>query len=177
MKRTIIFTLLCIVALSCAFAGKTEISVKVSPYALQTVKTSGGTYVSDYGYGVAGEISTDVWNNVTAGLDLNIGIFKFDELDSDYNVISFRGVAGYRYDFTDKLFANADLGLGVDLRIVGSVENTSFSTGLYLGGGFRFSEEMAVTAGVDVALCFQASKKSKSTDFGMKTWLGLSMGL
>lgn len=177
MKRTIIFTLLCIVALSCAFAGKTEIAVKVSPYSLQTVKTSEETYVSDYGYGVTGGFRTDVWNNVTAGFDLSIGFFKFDELENDYNVISLRGTAGYGYDFSEKLYANADLGLGFDLRKVGSVKNTSFAMNLYMGCGYRLSDEFALTGGLDFTLCFQSSKNSSSTDFELKTQFGLSMAL
>ena len=177
MRKAIIFTLLCIFALCCVYAGKTNIVAKVSPYSLQTVRTAGGTYVSDYGYGAAGGFRADVWNNVTAGLDLNIGFFKFDELDKDYIVVSLRGTAGYRYDFTEKLYANADLGLGLDLRKVGSVKNTSFGLNLYMGCGYRLSDEFALTGGLDLALCFQTSKKSSSTDFALRTQLGLAMAL
>ena len=178
MKRTLIVLVFSLLVLACTFAEvDIDIVAKVSPYSLQTVRTAGGTYVSDYGYGVAGGFRADVWNNVTAGLDLNIGFFKFNELDKDYNVISLRGTAGYRYDFTEKLYANADLGLGLDLRKVGSVENTSFGLNLYMGCGYRLSDDFALTGGLDLALCFQTSKNSSSTDFALRTQLGLAMAL
>ena len=178
MKKMLIVMALFLSVLYCAFAeGKVDVVAKVSPYSLQTVHTSDGTYVSDYGYGVAGGIRADVWNNVRAGIDLNIGIYKYDELESDYIVAAFRGVAGYRYDFTDKLYADADFGLGVDLRKCGAVENTSFGMNLYIGCGYRLSDEFAVTAGADAALCLQRSKSSKSTDFAVKAQLGLVMAL
>lgn len=178
MKRTLIVLVFSLLVLACTFAEvDIDIVAKVSPYSLQTVRTAGGTYVSDYGYGIAGGFRADVWNNVTAGLDLNIGFFKFDELDKDYIVVSFRGTAGYRYDFTEKLYANADLGLGLDLRKVGSVKNTSFGLNLYMGCGYRLSDEFALTGGLDLALCFQTSKKSSSTDFALRTQLGLAMAL
>jgi|GEM_PF-2269690 hypothetical protein len=178
MSKKIVFVLLlCIVALSCAYAGKAVIVAQASPFSFQSVAASGGTYKSTYGFGASGGIRVDLWKNVSAGIDLSVGIYKFDELDSDYDVIGLRGVVGYSYDFTDMLFADADFGLGIDIRKVGSAERKSLGMDLYLGCGYWFADELAVTAGADCALGFQVGKNSRSTDFELKTKLGLYMAL
>lgn len=97
--------------------------------------------------------------------------------DSDYLVIGVKAVAGYSYDFTEKLFAEADLGVGLDNRRIGSHKQNSFAADLYLGCGYRLSDEFAVTGGVDLGLGLQKGKYSRSTDFEAETRVGLLMAL
>ena len=177
MKKAIIFTLLCIVALCCVYAGKTDIVAQFSPYSLQTVITPDGKYVSTYGFGAKAGFRTNVLDNLTAGLDLDAGIYKYVELESDYNVVGIRAVAGYSYEFVSKLYAEADLGIGFDYRQVGSVSKIYFGIDAYFGIGYRVSEDFAVTLGADLGLGFQPGKKSKSTDFAVKTQAGILLAL
>ena len=53
-KRTILTLLLCVMAMGLAFAGKVNISAQVSPFSVQVVSASNGTFVSKYGYGAVG---------------------------------------------------------------------------------------------------------------------------
>ena len=53
-KRTILTLLLCIMAMGIVFAGKVNISAQVSPFSVQVISASNGTFVSKYGYGAAG---------------------------------------------------------------------------------------------------------------------------
>ena len=176
-KRTILILLLCVMAMGLAFAGKVNISAQASPFSVQFVSASNGTFVSTYGFGAGGGIRVNVWDNLSVGMDLNLGIYKYDELDSDYLVIGVKAVAGYSYDFTDKLFAEADLGVGLDNRRIGSLKQNSFAADLYLGCGYWLSDEMAVTGGVDLGLGLQKGKYSRSTDFEAETRMGLLMAL
>ena len=44
-RKTVLVLCLCILALSCAYAGKASIVAQVSPYSLQSVFIKGETYV------------------------------------------------------------------------------------------------------------------------------------
>ena len=73
MKKKVIFTmLLCILALSCAYAGKTSFVAQISPYSLQTVALSGNTQVSNYGYGFKGGLRYDVRSDINLGFDVEL---------------------------------------------------------------------------------------------------------
>ena len=50
-KRTILILLLCVMAMGFAFAGKVNISAQASPFSVQVVSASNGTFVSTYGFG------------------------------------------------------------------------------------------------------------------------------
>ena len=169
--------MLCMMVSCLVFAGKVNISAQASPFSLQVVSASNGTFVSTYGFGAGGGFRVNVWDNLSVGMDLNLGIYKYDELDSDYLVIGVKAMAGYSYDFSDKLFAEADLGVGLDNRRIGSLKQNTFAADLYLGCGYWLSDEMAVTGGVDLGLGLQKGKYSRSTDFEAETRMGLLMAL
>ena len=178
MKKRLFLTLMLCMMVSClVFAGKVNISAQASPFSLQVVSASNGTFVSTYGFGAGGGFRVNVWDNLSVGMDLNLGIYKYDELDSDYLVIGVKAMAGYSYDFSDKLFAEADLGVGLDNRRIGSLKQNTFAADLYLGCGYWLSDEMAVTGGVDLGLGLQKGKYSRSTDFEAETRVGLLMAL
>ena len=177
MRKAIILTLLCIIALSFAYAGKTDIVVQVSPYSMQTVITPNEKYVSTYGFGAQFGFRTNVFDNLTAGLDVDVSIYKYAELDNDYDVAGFRAVVGYSYEFIPKLSAEADIGIGFDLRKVGTVSKIYFGIDAYLGFIYALKDEFKVTLGADLGLGFQPGKKSSSTDFAVKTQAGLLLSL
>ena len=177
MKRLFLTLMLCMMVSCLVFAGKVNISAQASPFSLQVVSASNGTFVSTYGFGAGGGFRVNVWDNLSVGMDLNLGIYKYDELDSDYLVIGVKAMAGYSYDFSDKLFAEADLGVGLDNRRIGSLKQNTFAADLYLGCGYWLSDEMAVTGGVDLGLGLQKGKYSRSTDFEAETRMGLLMAL
>lgn len=57
-RKTIFVLVLCILALSCVYAGKSNIVIQGSPFSFQNVSTSSGNYRSTYGYGA--EPATDM---------------------------------------------------------------------------------------------------------------------
>ena len=176
-RKAFLIICLCIVAISCVYAGKVGIVAQVSPYAVQSVAASSGKYVSTYGYGYKAGFRYELFDHFTIGLDAGETLFKFKELGYDYQVISLRAVAGYTYNFTEQLYANGELGAGASFRSVGENTQTSFGINAYLGAGYRLSDELCVTLGADVDLGFQNGLKSKSTDFAVKSEAGLLFSL
>ena len=178
MKKGIILALvLCVLATGIVYAGKLSISAQITPYSLQIVSAGDGSHFSTYGYGAKGGFRVNVWDNLSVGLDADFNLYKYDELTSDYIVIALRAAAGYSYDFTDRFYAQAGLGVGFDSRKVGSYGKTYFGADLCLGCGYRLSDQVAATAGADVGLGLQKGKFTKSLDISVKTRFGLLMAL
>ena len=172
-KKAFLVLCLCILALSCAFAGKLSTVGHFSPFALQSVNHTSGKYSSTYGYGFNGGVRYDVYNGITAGVDLNFDVYKYDELESDYAVFGVRAVGGYIYSISEKFFALGELGVGIDNRSIGSLTQTFFAFGVDLGAGCVVSEEFKLTAGVGMDLAFQKGSSTKSTDLVFRTSLGV----
>ena len=180
MKKSIVFVLVLCLAVLSAFAGSIGVKVQAEPYSLQSVTVTGGRYLSTYGYGVCGGLRYGFTENLSAGVDVGLDVYKYKELqdiDSDYNVTKLRAVAGYKYAFLPKLYAEAELGVGADFREIADSSMITFGADAYVGMGFRISNELAVTAGADVGLSFQSGKKSKSTDFSVTANAGITATL
>lgn len=180
MKKSIVFVLVLCLAVLSAYAGSIGVKVQAEPYSLQSVTVTGGRYLSTYGYGVCGGLRYGFTDNLSAGVDIGLDAYKYKELediDSDYNVTKLRAVAGYKYEFISKLYAEAELGVGADFREIADSSMITFGADAYVGMGFRISNEFAVTAGADVGLSFQSGKKSKSTDFSVTAKAGITAKL
>jgi hypothetical protein len=178
MKRKIIITtVLCLIALSCAFAGKFSITAQFSPYSLQSVAMESGIHYSSYGFGFKAGARYKILDRLDVGLDVSLDSYKYKALDSNYLVIGFMAKTGYVFDFTDKVFGRAEAGLGLDIRKIGDRKQAAFGFGVYLGGGYRFTDRISATAGVDLAYGFQNGKNANSTDFAAKMQLGAIVGL
>ena len=176
-KKTIFVLVLCIVALSCVYAGKSSIVVQGSPFSFQNVSTSSGNYKSTYGYGGKAGYRYEVLDNLSVGADFDISVFKFDELEKDYIVMAFRAVCGYRFDITGVFFAKFELGAGVALRSIGDRRQAVVDLQADIDAGFRISEGIAIIAGAGLELGFQKGKIVNSTDFAVKTEVGLDISL
>ena len=178
MKKKVIFTaLLCILALSCAFAGKTSFVAQISPYSLQTVPLADKTYVSSYGYGAKGGIRFDVGRNISLGADIEFGVYKFNEFDFDYNVFTGRLLFGYTYNINEKLFAQAEFGLGTEKKQTTEGSINSVGIDMYAGCGYVVSEQLTATLGIDIGAGFQKGNDSIATNFIFKTQLGVIVAL
>ena len=177
VKKTMVVLCLCVVALSCAYAGKASLVAQVSPYSLQTVSASEGAHVSSYGYGAKAGFRYDVWNNLNLGVDVDFSIYRFEELDSQYNILSARALVGYRYDFSTSLFAQAELGATLEMRNAAEAKARSVGMNLYLGCGYALSDQLAVTVGTDVGMEFQKGNGGVVTGFALRTQVGALMTL
>ena len=169
MKRKIIITtVLCLIALSCAFAGKFSIIAQFSPYSLQSVALESGIHYSSYGFGFKAGARYNIRDRLDVGLDISLDSYRYKVLDSNYLVIGFKAVAGYGFDFTEKIFGKAEIGLGLDIRKIGDRSQAAFGLELYFGGGYRFTENLSATAGLDLEHGFQGS----AADFAARFRLG-----
>ena len=173
MKRKIIITLvLCILALSCASAGRFSIKAQFSPYSLQSVALESGIHYSSYGFGFKAGARYSIRDTLDVGLDISLDSYRYKVLDSNYLVIGFKAVAGYGFDFTEKIFGQAEIGMGLDIRKVGGRSQAAFGFGIYMGGGYRFTDRISATAGVDIGYGFQSGKSINSVDFAAGFRLG-----
>ena len=178
MKRKIIITtVLCLIALSCAFAGKFSITAQFSPYSLQSVAMESGIHYSSYGFGFKAGARYKILDRLDVGLDVSLDSYKYKALDSNYLVIGFMAKTGYAFDFTEKVFGKAEIGLGLDIRKIGGRSQASFGFGVYMGGGYRFTDRISATAGVDIGYGFQSGKSMNSVDFATGFRLGAIIGL
>lgn len=173
MKRKIIITtVLCLIALSCAFAGKFSITAQFSPYSLQSVAMESGIHYSSYGFGFKAGARYSIRDTLDVGLDISLDSYKYKALDSNYLVIGFMAKTGYAFDFTEKVFGKAEIGLGLDIRKIGGRSQAAFGFGVYMGGGYRFTDRISATAGVDIGYGFQSGKSMNSVDFAARFRLG-----
>ena len=178
MKRKIfVITVLCVLALSCAFAGRFSITAQLSPYSLQSVAMESGIHYSSYGFGFKAGARYNIWDRLDVGLDISLDSYRYKVLDSSYLAIGFMAKAGYGFDFTEKVFGQAELGLGLDIRKIGDRSQAAFGFGVYLGGGYRLTDRVIAIAGVDLAYGFQSGKNANSFDFAAKLQLGAIIGL
>ena len=171
-KKTIFVLVLCIVALSCAYAGSSSIVAQVSPYSLQTVSASEGLHVSAYGFGAKVGYRYEVWNDLSLGADVDFSLYKFSEIESMYKILSARALVGYTYRFTLETFAQAELGFTMEFRSTANAKDSAVGFNLYLGGGYSLNYTLALTAGVDVGMGFQKGKGGVSPGFELRTQVG-----
>ena len=172
-RKALLAVVFCILVLSCASAGKFSIVGQVSPYSLQTVTLQSGRHSSSYGFGFTAGGRYNVVDNLTAGLDVNLDVFNYRELENKYLVIGFMAKAGYSFDFSEKVYGEAEIGLGLDIRRIGDRSQAAFGLEMYFGGGYRFTEKISATAGLDLEHGFQGS----SADFAARFRLGAVFSL
>ena len=163
MKKPIIVMILLVLAISCVFAGKSSITVKVSPYSYQYVEKDAG-YSSTYGFSFQTGYRYDFNKGLSVGADLKYSNYRYNELSNAYHVISLMPNAGWSFFFGDKWSATANLGAGIQKRIIGDKSALFFATNLYLGAGYKVTEKVAITLGADLGLAFQKGSKDFSVD-------------
>ena len=171
-KKTIMVLMLFIIMLSCAFAGKFSITGQVSPYSFQTVIMQSGNHDSTYGFGIKVGAGYRIRDNLDVGLDFNFDMFKYGEIEYSYLIFGFKGKAGYIFDFSRKVFGQAGIGLGLDIRKIGPNLQAAFGTEFYFGCGYRFSDRFSITAGMDLKYAFLRGRTSSSADFAAEIDLG-----
>ena len=178
VARKVVFVMvLCFLAMSCAYAGKIDIVAQLSPYSHQSVSMTSGIHHSSYGFNVKGGARYNILDKLTAGLDFDFDLYRYKELAESYLVFGFMAKAGYSFDFTDAVFGETEIGLGLDLRKVGSRTKPSFGVEYYFGGGYRFTDMVSATAGLDLHWGFQEGGGSSSVDIATRIMLGARISL
>ena len=172
-RKALLAAVFCLIILSCASAGKFSIVGQVSPYSLQTVTLQSGRHSSSYGFGFTAGGRYYIVDNLSAGLDVNLDVFNYREIENKYLVIGFMAKAGYSFDFSEKVYGEAEIGLGLDIRKIGDRSQAAFGMEAYFGGGYRFTEKISATAGLDLEHGFQGS----SADFAARFRLGAGFAL
>lgn len=178
MRKKIIFTMLfCILALSAVYAGKASFVAQISPYSLQTVPLSDKTHVSDYGYGAKVGFRYDVRSDISLGADVELGVYKYDEFESDFDVFAVRLLFGYRYIFNPSIYIQSEFGLSLDKKQISEASIKSVGLNMYLGCGYVISEQLTATLGTDIGAGFQKGNGDIAANFLFKTQLGVIVAL
>ena len=172
-RKALLAAVFCLIILSCASAGRFSIVGQVSPYSLQTVTLQSGRHRSSYGFGFTAGGRYNINDNLTAGLDFNLDVFNYKEIENKYLVVGFMAKAGYSFDFSDRVFGETEIGLGLDIRKIGDRSQAAFGMEAYFGGGYRFTDRISVTAGLDLEHGFQGY----SADFAARFRLGAVFAL
>ena len=171
-RKALLAAVFCLIILSCVSAGRFSIVGQVSPYSLQTITLQTGRHNSSYGFGFTAGGRYNINDNLTAGLDFNLDVFNYKEIENKYLVVGFMAKAGYLCDFSDKVFGEIGAGLGLDIRKVGDRSQSTFGLEMYFGGGYRFTDRISATAGLDLEHGFQKGKEEGSADFAARLRLG-----
>ena len=171
-RKTLLATVFCLIILSCVSAGRFSLVGQVSPYSLQVVSLQTGRHVSSYGFGFTVGGRYNVIGNLTAGIDINLDVFSYREIVNKYLIVGFMAKAGYLLDFTEKVFGETEIGLGLDIRKIGDRSQAAFGLEMYFGGGYRFTEKISATAGLCLEYGFQKESDSKSHDYVTGLHLG-----
>jgi hypothetical protein len=176
MKKTIIILCVCLVALAGlsadGFSDRLGFLVRATPYALQSVSTTKGSFLSRYGFGFGAGLRYDLTKNIVTGIDLDGAFYNYNELQNQYMVFGVRSIIGYRHEFNEKFYAEGEIGLGASMKMIGGGRAFTFSSHAYAGSGYRFTPKISMTAGVDLGLAFQKRDPDRSTDFEVKIALG-----
>ena len=172
VKKTMVVLCLCIVALSCAFAGKSTVVVQASPYSHQTASASAGDFKSKYGFGFKAGYRYILDNGLVIGADAKYSNFKYADVDNRYNVISVMANVGGSQTI-NKITVTVDLGCGVQVRILGSKSIATLGLNLYSGIGYAVSDKVSIECGADMGIAFQKN----STDLSIDALIGAAIRL
>ena len=163
VKKTMVVLCLCIVALSCAFAGESSVVVQASPYSHQTASASAGDFKSTYGFGLKAGYRYKLDNGLVIGADVKYSNFKYADVDNRYHVISLMAKVGGSQTIK-KLTVTLDLGCGAQMRILGKKSIATLGLNLYSGVGYAVSDKVSIECGADMGIAFQKNSTDRSVD-------------
>lgn len=161
VKRTILILVVCLIALSGVFADglkRDVIKVSVIPSSFQVIKIGDDAYRSSDGFGLSAGYMKNVWKGLSAGGSLEWTSYKQDKLPGygAFNNIALLAEGSYRLDLSEKVFAQAGLGLGYEMCIAGKGGVTnSFVSELSGNLGIGIDNRFSVVGGVKAKIAVQ----------------------
>ena len=152
LKKSVLLVIVLIVALSCAFAGSSDkgvIDITLTPSSKQMIKVDKDTYKSTSGFGASVGYMKSVAKGLSVGAALEWGNFKQEKLLSygAFNTVAILARCDYKFNLSEKVFADAGLGLGYELCIVGKNTFNSFVAELTGEFGITVDSVFSVLAG------------------------------
>ena len=172
-RKLVILLVLLVAVLSCTYAESPEITVRISPYSFQYVKTDSRDFSSSYGFGAEAGYRYYITGNLSVGADAGYLYYRYGNEDYSYHVFSLMLTAGYTMRLGDKWSLTADLGAGIQKRMIGRTSGLFFGMDLYAGAGYAVSQDARLTGGLDCGLSFQKG----STDFSADVMLGMAINI
>ena len=164
-KKSVLIAVLLIVVLSCACAASISAELKASPYSFQYVKGDDASFKSKYGFGFETGLRYNVRDAVCVGLNIKYSNYRYNELSDGYQVLSiFMPYVGCMQNINDKWSITADVGLGLQQRMIGDKRASFLGLNMYLGVGYAISEKTALTLGADFGLCYQSGSNDTTVD-------------
>ena len=168
-KKSVLFAIVLIVALSCVYAASVSADLKASPYSLQFIQRDDATFLSKYGYGFETGVRLNLKEAFCLGINVKYSSYSYNESKDNYQVLNaLMPYVGCLLTINDKWTMTTDFGVGIQERILGDMRNFFVGLNLSLGVGYAVSEKIAITLGTDFGLCYQ----SESRDCSFDTMLG-----
>ena len=166
-KRTVLILCICVMALSCVWADSSiggVVDVSIMPSSSQMIKVGDDIYKSTSGFGATAGYMRNVWEGLSVGAGFEWTNFVQEKLQNygALNNIAVLARCSYKFGLSEKVFADAGLGLGYEMCIVG--DNVSGSFVLELGGniGIIIDDVFSLLAGVRTKASFQKATKAYS---------------
>jgi len=151
-KRIVLILCICVTVLSCAFAGSSDkgvIDITLTPSSVQMIKVDKDVYRATKGFGASVGYMKNVTKGLSVGAALEWGNFKQEKLLSygAFNTVAILARCDYKFNLSEKVFADAGLGLGYELCIVGKNTSNSFVAELTGEFGITVDSVFSVLAG------------------------------
>ena len=139
-KRIVLILSICVIALSCVYAGSSDkgvIDVSLSTSSYQMIVVDKDIYRATSGLAASVGYMNNVWKGLSVGAALEWSNYKQEKLVpyGSFNNIAVLARCSYKIGLSEKVFADAGLGLGYEFSIVGK-DNTFHSFVAELNGGF-----------------------------------------
>ena len=166
-KRTVLILCICVMALSCVFADSSNegvLDLSIIPSSSQMIKVGDDVYSSTSGFGATAGYMKNVWEGLSVGAAFEWTNYKQEKLVSygAFNNFAILAKCSYKFGLSEKVFADAGLGLGYEMCIVG--DNVSSSFVLEIGGNFGviIDDVFSLLAGVKTKAAIQKAAKTYS---------------
>ena len=163
-KKTIVILFVCVMALACVYAESSSAGVlelSVIPSSFQMIKVEEDVYSSTDGFGAYVGYMYNVWKGLSVGASLEWSNYKQEKLLSygSFNNIAILARFSYRLGLSEKVFADAGLGLGYEMTVVGENISNSFITELNGNFGIIIDDVFSLAAGATAKAAIQKTTK------------------
>ena len=150
-KKLIVVFVVCIICLSCTFAGTSVFEIQFSPYSYQRHTFDNTLLESNYGLGLGLGYRNYVWRGISIGTQFDFRTYEYNEFSSGFYLFSFMAKAGGTIKYTKNFSMTVDIGLGLDIRTLESDTTFHFNSVAYTKFAYNIGNSISIFAGADIA--------------------------
>jgi len=149
-KKLFVVFAICILSLSCIFAGTSVFEIQFDPYSYQRHTFGDRMLESNYGIGVGLGYRNYVWRGISVGTQFDFRTYDYPELSTGHYIFSFMAKAGGTIKYTKNFSMTVDLGLGMDIRSVNNETTFHFNSVAYTKLAYYIGNSISIFAGADI---------------------------